>query len=291
METGTAIEVKGLKKKYKSFCLDIPRLKIPEGFATALIGENGAGKSTLMNILAGVRKDYEGEIIYYSQEELSNEELAESIGYVGTKGYFMPHWTIKAIGEISELIFTSFHKDRYRSLCENLGLTSEKKKMEKLSEGMKMKTALAAVWARDTRCLLLDEPASSLDPLMRGKLCEMIGAYLAQEEGKKTVFFSTHNIADMEGITDYCIIMDRGKILEQGYVEDLKEKYILIKGEEKPEEVKKILLGFRLGTYGYEGICRVDQWERIAGINVLAQRPTLSQISIALMKQAAKERG
>lgn len=291
METGTAIEVKGLKKKYKSFFLDIPGLKIPEGFATALIGENGAGKSTLMNILAGVRKDYEGEIIYYSQEELSNEELAESIGYVGTKGYFMPHWTIKAIGEISELIFTSFHKDRYRSLCENLGLTTEKKKMEKLSEGMKMKTALAAVWARDTRCLLLDEPASSLDPLMREKLCEMIGAYLAQEEGKKTVFFSTHNIADMEGITDYCIIMDRGKILEQGYVEDLKEKYILIKGEEKPEEVKKILLGFRLGTYGYEGICRVDQWERIAGINVLAQRPTLSQISIALMKQAAKERG
>ena len=58
----------------------------------------------------------------------------------------------------------------------------------------------------------------------------MIGEYIHEGNGKRSVFFSTHNISDMENITDYAIIMENGQIVEQGFVEDLKEKYILIKG-------------------------------------------------------------
>lgn len=54
-----------------------------------------------------------------------------------------------------------------------------------------------------------------------------------QGEGKRTVFFSTHNIADMENVTDYAIIMEHGQVMEQGFVEDLKEKYTVVKGEAK----------------------------------------------------------
>ena len=106
-----------------------------------------------------------------------------------------------------------------------------KKPNSSFSDGMKVKLMLAGVLSRDTDMLILDEPASPLDPLMRDKLCQLISEYINNGNGEKSVFFSTHNISDMENVTDYAIIMENGQIVEQGFVEDLKEKYIVIKGD------------------------------------------------------------
>lgn len=285
MKMQAAITMQNITKKFKGFELNIPALEIPEGFATALIGENGAGKSTLLHILAGVRLDYKGEIIYFDGE-MEEKEVRESIGYTGPGNYFMPHWTIRAVGEVSELLFERFHRERYERLCQDLGVNKEGKSIDKLSDGMKMKTMLSAVFARDTRMLLLDEPASPLDPLMRDKLCAMIREYIEAGNGDKTVFFSTHNIADMENVTDYAIIMEQGRVVEQGFVEELKEKYILVKGEPSEEnQVKDILLGFQKNTYGFEGLCPSEDLDKLAGLDVATEVPTLSQISVAVMKK------
>lgn len=285
MKEQAAITMKNITKKFKGFELNIPALEIPEGFATALIGENGAGKSTLLHILAGVRLDYKGELTYFDGE-LEDKEIRESIGYTGPGNYFLPHWTVHAVGEVSELLFEQFHRERYEQLCRDLGVSREGKSIDKLSDGMKMKTMLAAVFARDTRMLLLDEPASPLDPLMRDKLCAMIREYIEEGNGKKTVFFSTHNIADMENVTDYAIIMEQGRIVEQGFVEELKEKYILVKGEPSEEnQVKDILLGFQKNTYGFEGLCLSEDLDKLAGLDIATETPTLSQISVAVMKK------
>lgn len=285
MKMQAAITMQNITKKFKGFELNIPALEIPEGFATALIGENGAGKSTLLHILAGVRLDYKGEIIYFDGE-MEEKEIRESIGYTGPGNYFMPHWTIRAVGEVSELLFERFHREQYERLCQDLGVNKEGKSIDKLSDGMKMKTMLSAVFARDTRMLLLDEPASPLDPLMRDKLCAMIREYIEAGNGDKTVFFSTHNIADMENVTDYAIIMEQGRVVEQGFVEELKEKYILVKGEPSEEnQVKDILLGFQKNTYGFEGLCPSEDLDKLAGLDVATEVPTLSQISVAVMKK------
>lgn len=285
MKMQAAITMQNITKKFKGFELNIPALEIPEGFATALIGENGAGKSTLLHILAGVRLDYKGEIIYFDGE-MEEKEVRESIGYTGPGNYFMPHWTIRAVGEVSELLFERFHREQYERLCQDLGVDKEGKSIDKLSDGMKMKTMLSAVFARDTRMLLLDEPASPLDPLMRDKLCAMIREYIEAGNGDKTVFFSTHNIADMENVTDYAIIMEQGRVVEQGFVEELKEKYILVKGEPSEEnQVKDILLGFQKNTYGFEGLCPSEDLDKLAGLDVATEVPTLSQISVAVMKK------
>lgn len=285
METQTVVEISNLTKSFKGFELKLPELKIPKGFATALIGENGAGKSTLINILAGIRLDYKGKVIYFDGEE-KDEIIRENVGYTGPGNYFMPHWTIQAVGEVSELLFDRFHKDRYQQLCHDLGINKEGKSVDKLSDGMKMKTMLAAVFARDTRMLLLDEPASPLDPLMRDKLCSMIRDYIEEGNGEKSVFFSTHNIADMENVTDYAIIMEQGKIVEQGFVENLKEKYILVKGElADADKAETILWGFQKNSYGFEGLCPAEELNKLAGMDIATETPTLSQISVAVMKR------
>lgn len=281
-----AIRARDLQKKYKGFELSVPRLEIPKGFATALIGENGAGKTTLLNLLTGIRLDFKGEVSYFDREEKLSDSVQERIGYTGPGCYFLPHWTIGQVEEISSLLFTNFHRDIFRTLCEDLGIDRRvTETVKKLSDGNRMKLMLAAVLARDTELLILDEPASPLDPLMRDKLCDMIREYLEQGAGERSVFFSTHNIADMENVTDYAIILEHGNIVEAGFVEDLKEKYILVKGEaEDAEKAKEILFSISRSTYGFEGICLARNLDRLAGMDIATETPTLSQISVAVMK-------
>lgn len=281
------VQAKDLKKTYKGFELSVPELKIPKGFATALIGENGAGKTTLLNILSGIRLDFKGEITYFGREKKGIDEgVQERIGYTGPGSYFLPHWSIKQVENITDILFENFHRDKFKQLLCELGIgNSEGKQVKSLSDGNRMKLMLATVWARDTEFLILDEPASPLDPLMRDKLCDMIRGYLEEGEGERSVFFSTHNVADMENVTDYAIIMEHGMIVEEGFVEDLKEKYILVKGEvQDAQAAKSHMVSMTRSSFGFEGICLAENLEKLAGMDISMEVPTLSQICVAVMK-------
>jgi len=281
------IQAGNLNKKYGDFQLSIPRLEIPRGFATALIGENGAGKTTLLNILSGIRLDFQGEVSYFGDRSRKLDgSVQERIGYTGPGSYYLPHWTIRQVEEISGLLFAGFQKERFRELCEDMGINrSIKKSVKKLSDGNRMKLMLAAVLSRDTELLIMDEPASPLDPLMREQLCDRMRDYLEEGDGERSIFFSTHNIADMENVTDYCLIMEHGTIVEEGFVEDLKEEYALVKGEASDaDQTGEVLFSMSRNSYGFEGICRTRDLERLAGLDIAVEIPTLSQICVAVMK-------
>ena len=266
MNVNNAIEIKNLKKEFKNFVLNIPELNIPEGFATALIGENGAGKTTLLNIL---------------------EKQIENNGFVSSTCFFNPSWTLNHVAKISPLLFESFDKKKFKNLCTIQELWDMNKNIEHFSTGMKMKAMLAATLARDTDILLLDEPASSLDPVSREELCNLIRDYI-HNNGKteKTVLFSTHNISDMENVTDYAIIMNNGEIVEEGFVDELKEKYILIKGEaDDAHKLGKYLFGFTKNSFGCQGLCEASDLDKLAGFNIEIENPTLNQISVGIMKK------
>ena len=297
----SAIEMKQINKKYRGFALDIPSLSIPEGFATALIGENGAGKTTLINILAGTRLDYKGELTFFGKwndkdREQEDVPVREMIGYTGPGNYYLPNWTVQQVEEVTQMLFDKFDREKFESLLEQLQISAntaggKQKKVSDLSDGNKMKLMLAGVLARETSLLILDEPASPLDPLMRDILCDILRQYLDQGKGKRTVFFSTHNIADMENVTDYAIIMEHGQVMEQGFVEDLKEKYTVVKGEAKDADgAAKILYTMSRNTYGFEGVCLSENLDRLAGMDVELERPSLSQICVAVMKANSRIR-
>ena len=295
----TAVAVNNLSKKFKGFTLDIPCLKIPQGFATALIGENGAGKTTLLNALAGVRLDYKGNMEFFGQWDDKERENAdcpvkEMIGYVGPNNYYLPQWTVKQVEEITDLLYQNFDCNKFENYIQQLQVATKDnkgkgKKVNDLSDGNRMKLMLSGVFARETQMLLLDEPASPLDPLMRDVLCDMIRGYLEEGAGQKTVLFSTHNIADMENVTDYAIIVEQGQVVERGFVEDLKEKYVYVKGElEDLAMAEQFMYSMTKNNYGYEGICLAEDMDKLAGLDVTVQTPTLSQISVAIMKKSSK---
>lgn len=294
MEFDSVFECHGIEKKYRHFTLNVPELRIPKGFATALIGENGAGKTTLLEIMAGVRLSYKGEVkIFGKYNDKDREEdpsVKENIGYIGTGSYFLPQWTIRQVRNLQELLFDNFHPDRYQELLTELsifpgGSIDWNKKVRDLSDGNRVKLMLAGVLARDTSLLLMDEPASPLDPLMRERLCEMIREYLAREEGERSIVFSTHNVADMESVTDYVVLVEHGEVVEQGFVEDLKEKYLVVKGDKKDEAAaRNILYTMSANSYGFEGICLAEKLDALAGLDITTEIPTLSQIVLAIMK-------
>lgn len=126
-----------------------------------------------------------------------------------------------------EIAYKSFDRAKFAELCEKFEVDSENTKkprpMHKQSDGNRMRTCLASVFARSTELLVLDEPGSSLDPLMRDRLCDRMREYLDDGDGRKSIIFSTHNIADMENAADYAVFMDKGRVIEQGFIEELKE--------------------------------------------------------------------
>ena len=80
--------------------------------------------------------------------------------------------------------------------------------------------------------------------------------------------------------------MEKGEIVEEGFVEDLKEKYIVVKGDsESYEKAKGCLLNAHTNQFGYEGICLAENLDKLAGLDIVKETPTLFQISVAVMKQ------
>lgn len=294
MKFDYVISGKNLKKRYKDFSLNIPSLEIPRGFSTAVIGENGAGKTTLIEMMMGIRLDYQGSFTYFGQYSDTDREknpiVKNKIGYTGTGTYYLPHWTMKQAMEIQELLFPDFDAERYLAICRELAASKDadfksSKKISALSDGNRTKLMLAGVLARDTDLLILDEPASPLDPLMRDKLCDLIRTYLASKDGERSVIFSTHNIADMEAVTDYALIVEHGEIVEQGFIEDLKEKYVLIKGENADiPAAKNAMFTLSSNSFGFEGLCLSENMDALAGLDITAETPSLSQIAVAVMK-------
>ncbi len=284
---------KNIKKSFGSFVLDIPEISIKSGLATALIGENGAGKTTLLNIISGIRLDAEGELTYFGSFNgvESDPEVKNRIGYLGPDNYFLPHWTTAQVKEINSLLFDGFDPDKYDSLTKELALDLYKnrfapKKVSELSDGNRVKLMLCSALARQTDLLLMDEPASPLDPLMRDKLCELIRVYLKEGEGKRAVLFSTHNVYDMESVTDYAIIMEHGNIVEEGYIRDLKKKYILITGtKEDIQWARQTLYSVTENNDGFMGLCLETNKGDLAGKNIRTDIPRLADIAVAVMKK------
>jgi ABC-2 type transport system ATP-binding protein len=246
-------------------------------------------------VICGVTGKSGGSITYFDRSDDSDSsEIRNMIGYCSSSNFFPYDWNLRIIANTMGIAFDGFSRDRFRELCKKLkvGDPNEKKqkKLIKMSDGNKMRVYLAAVLARDTKLLVLDEPASSLDPLARDMLCDLFREYIAGGSGDRSVLFSTHNIADMEYATDYAIFMADGKIIEQGFVEDLKEKYILVHGEaDKSSEAEKLMLSFTGNSTNYDGIALAENTVQLSQLDAAVEKPNLQQLSVGILRKAEKD--
>ncbi len=213
------ITVSHLKKNFgELIAVDDLSLEINQGEILGFLGPNGAGKTTTIRMLCGLLEKDGGDISWDTTQNLS-----EAMGVCTQENIFWPRLTC-----LEQLIFMGqMHKmsriaakSRSLEILDVLGLASKKDTLaSKLSGGMKRRLNIALALVHDPPVLILDEPEAGLDPQSRILVRDLIQS-LAR---KKTVILTTHNMDEAERLADRIAIIDKGKLLEVGSVEDLKQ--------------------------------------------------------------------
>ncbi|SEQ86795.1 ABC-2 type transport system ATP-binding protein [Treponema bryantii] len=292
MTIPAAIKLNGYEKHFDGFHLGPLEFEIPVGFTTALIGENGAGKTTLLDALGGITSG-RGKITWlekYTDLDQNDGEPRNEIGWCAANRFFPMTWSLKNIRKSLPLAFDNFDMEKFDSLLQEFGIeekdSKHPKKISAWSDGNRARLAIASILARDTKLLILDEPDSALDPVIRDVLNSKFRQYINQGNGETSIIFSTHNIADMESIVDYVVFLARGRVIATGFVEDLREQYRYVHGP-------KDALGASKGTEAFdfyyfddnkvEGLCSIENADKFdEGLAV--EVPTLQQLSVLILR-------
>ena len=279
-----ALEVRNLTKTYPDFTLDKVSFCVPRGHIVGLIGRNGAGKSTtIKGILRLITA--EGTVSVFGKD-ISQDEMAvkQMIGYVGGGFRYYPMNTLITIRKAYAPFYPTWDQGKYEKFLAQFGL-SEKKKVKELSEGMKVKFALALALSHGAKLLIMDEPTSGLDPLSREEFCDII-LQLVREEGV-SVLFSTHITSDLMRIADDIVYISQGSILAACPLEELLGKYRLAHFPSLAEATAANAIGVKSVKDGYEGLLLRDT--EILGDTVITDA-TIDNIMVHLEKAAEEGR-
>jgi ABC-2 type transport system ATP-binding protein len=227
-ETDSAIiKIQNVSKRYATVhALSNFSLEIPRGSIYGLIGPNGAGKSTLLRILAALISPSSGEVWFDRQEVSQNpSSIQRKIGYMPDFFGVYPDLTAVEYLEFYAGIHKIPRKKRAHiiaDLLELVDLSSKRDELvEMLSRGMKQRLCLARALIHDPDVLLLDEPASGLDPRARVELRELIRSL--QSIGK-TIIISSHILPDMSDMCSAIAIMQSGRLVASGDVEQITQQ-------------------------------------------------------------------
>ena len=250
-----ALEVKGLTKVYPEFTLDKVSFCVPQGHIVGLIGRNGAGKSTT---LKGILRLISAEgVVSVFGKNMDEDEMSvkQTIGYVGGGFRYYPMNTLATIRKAYAPFYPTWDQGKYERLLAQFDL-SERKKVKELSEGMKVKFALALALSHGAKLLIMDEPTSGLDPLSREEFCDIV-LQLVREEGV-SVLFSTHITSDLMRIADDIVYISQGKILVACPLKELLNKYKLAHFSSLADATVAKAIGVKAVKEGYEGLLPRD---------------------------------
>jgi len=220
-----AIETHGLVKRYNGLtAVDHLDLSVHKGEIFGFLGPNGAGKTTTIRMLMDIIRPDEGTIEILGQP-LQSQTL-DRIGYLPEeRGLYRKFKTAECLTYLAALkgMPRRTARERALALLEQVGLADfAQKKVETLSRGMQQKAQFVATLVHDPELLILDEPFQGLDPLNTELLKQMV--LDLQKEGK-TIIFSTHQMNQVEALCDRILLIDHGRSLLYGPLQDIKEQY------------------------------------------------------------------
>jgi len=202
-------------------------LSVNQGEVFGFLGPNGAGKTTTMNVLLGFINATSGDAYLFGTTV--REPIArQRIGYLPELTYYYKFLSAEELLRFYARIFKIRKTETERRIDQVLKLVelehARKRQIKTYSKGMQQRVGLAQALINDPDLLILDEPTSGLDPIGRMKVREIIQRL--KTEGK-TVFFSSHELGEVETVCDRVAILDQGRLKLEGRVSDLAEKHQL----------------------------------------------------------------
>lgn len=215
-----AVKLSNVSKKYgKEFSLKNVSLTFETGKIYGLLGPNGSGKSTTLKMIAGLVYPNSGKV------EVGNEEvsrkISKNVAYLTELDMFYPGFTVANMVDYYATQFTDFDLVKAEELLKEMKLERDKK-IKQLSKGTRGRLKLVLALSRNAPVLLLDEPFSGLDPMVRDSIVKSLLSYINFD--LQTVIIATHEIDEIEPLLDEAIVIFHGKIIGQKNVEELREE-------------------------------------------------------------------
>lgn len=219
------VETKALTKHYGKFqAVRELSLSVPAGSISGFLGQNGAGKSSTLKMLLGMMRPTSGSgRIFDLRIDRPDEsiEIRRRAAFVSEDKRLYDYMTVGQIIGFTRPFFANWRADLEARLLKEFGLPLDRK-IRKLSKGMRTQVALLLAFCRGAELLILDEPTEGLDPVNIEKVLTLLVGFAA--EGT-TIFFSSHQIAEVEQIADHVFIIDRGRLLVDAPLDELREEY------------------------------------------------------------------
>ncbi len=224
----TSIQVEGLSKTYskrlfkKGFrALDNVSIEVGRGSVFGLLGPNGAGKTTLIKILLGLVRGFEGKASLFG-EPAGSVASRRRVGYLPEAHRLPTYLTGRQVMELfGQMCGRDVHflRERIPTLLEKVGMSKDAdRKMREYSKGMMQRIGLAQALIHEPELIFLDEPTDGVDPIGRAAIREVV---MDLKSRGVTIFINSHLLMEVELMCDRVVIMDHGKILRAGSIEEL----------------------------------------------------------------------
>ncbi|OEH92782.1 ABC transporter ATP-binding protein [Bacillus solimangrovi] len=193
-------------------------LRLPSGKIIGIIGENGSGKSTMLKLMAGLIRPTKGTVKVNNSP--ANRKISEIVTYLSELDAYYTIYTVKQTIDFFATQFKDFNLDKAYTIMEFMKLAPDQK-VKNLSKGNRGRLKIVLSLARDVPYILLDEPFSGLDPMVRESVVKGLLSYI--DLNKQTVIITTHEIQEVEALLDMIVVIRNGKILNMRNVEELHE--------------------------------------------------------------------
>ncbi|MEM5592175.1 ABC transporter ATP-binding protein [Niallia circulans] len=214
------IQFRNVTKRYgREYAVENVNLTLEEGKIYGLLGTNGSGKSTTLKMIAGLVQPTNGKVLVNGKN--ATRRIAEDVSYLTELDRFYESFTIQEMIRFTASQFHDFQLGKAQELLEFMQL-EQHKKIKNLSKGNRGRLKLVLCLARSASILLLDEPFSGLDPLVRESIVKGLLNYIDFE--KQTVVIATHEIVEVESILDNIVVLNNGNVIANLSVEDLREE-------------------------------------------------------------------
>lgn len=215
------IELKNVTKKYFTYqaIRDISII-LDSGKVIGIIGENGSGKTTLLKLLAGLLRPSKGSVQIDSTQV--SRKISWKLSYLTDMDYYFPYFTVEELILFYQSQFADFDQERAFDITSFMKL-SKQQKVKHLSKGNKSRLKIAVTLARKAPYIVLDEPFSGLDPIVRKAIINGIIKYVDLND--QSIIIATHELNEVEPILDEVVLLKRGKIVGHKDVEHIREEY------------------------------------------------------------------
>jgi len=220
------IEINGLGRRFwrqASPALDGVSLVVPRGGVYGLVGNNGAGKTTLLKHILGLHRAKTGSVRVFGHDpQREPTEVLRRLGYL-SEDRDLPGWMrVWELLRYMRAFYPNWDPKYAQELCETFGL-DQQTLVSKLSRGELAQAGLICALAHRPELLVLDEPSSGLDPIVRRDILTAIIRTVADEG--RTVLFSSHLLDEVERVADRVAMLHDGKLVLEGALEEIKESH------------------------------------------------------------------